>query len=391
MIAMRDAAAVVGVGETAYARRSPRSGSELVLEAVGAAIADAGLRPADIDGVVTERVVVPQLMPQDVLAATVGIGPYYSATATAFGAGIGGAVLLAAQAIATGQATAVLCYFGVDWGSNTAGAYGASDRGGSPKANVELPYGFYGQPMYFAQIATRYAHLYGVDLEPALSAIAIQQRRHAVLSGDAQQSRPLDLDAYRASPLVAEPLRVVDCCLLTDGAAAVVLTSAERAADRPHRPVYLKGASFQAAPVPVDWFFAQNPDFGHFPAARTTLDRALAIAGVRREELDFLELYDCFTISLLAQLEDLGFCARGEGVAFVGDGRRLAFDGSLAVNTHGGLLSHDYLLGMSHIVEAVRQLRGHGGARQVPDAAIGLVGLLATAEYCSLVFGRTAG
>ncbi len=386
---MKDAAAVVGIGETEYARRSDRSAADLIVEAVTKAVADAGLRASDVDGIVTERYVAPAMIAHDELAATIGMGHYYSASSSVFGAGIAGAVLAGAQAIATEQANVVVCYFGVDWGSR--GAYGATDRPGSPKANFELPYGFYGQPMYFAQVATHYRETYGVDLEPVLGAIAVQLRKHALLNGHAQMRKPLSYEDYLQAPFVAQPLRIPDCCLLTDGAAAVLLTTPERAADGPHAPVYLKGGRYEAAPIPLDRFFVQSEPYGRFAAATPALNAALGVAGLKREDIDFLELYDCFTMALLGQIEDLGFCGVGEGADFIGDGSRIGLHGELPVNTHGGLLSHSYVLGIAHIVEAVRQLRHEAGDGQVANAQVGMVGLLTAAEYCALVFGRELG
>jgi acetyl-CoA acetyltransferase len=386
---VKDAAAVVGIGETVYVRRSERPAGDLIVEAVTNAIADAGLRPSDVDGIVSERYLAPRMMAHDELAATIGMGPYFSASGSVFGAGIAGAVLVAADAIAAGYANTVVCYFGLDWGSK--GAYGATDRPMSPKANFELPYGFYGQPMYFAQVATHYRETYRVDLEFALGTIAVQQRQNALLNGNAQMRVPLTREAYLTSPFVAEPLRIADCCLLTDGAAALVLTAPERARDGRHVPVYVKGGCYEAAAIPVERFFTQGVPYGRFTSAASALDRGLRIAGLTRADIDFLELYDCFTIALLEQIEDLGFCGEGEGADFIGDGSRISLTGELPVNTHGGLLSHAYMLGSNHLIEGVRQLRRDAAAAQVPDAEVGMVGLLTAAEYCAVLLGRELG
>lgn len=386
----RDSACIVGIGETPYVRRSDTPVQRLILDACRAAIAEAGLQPSDIDGITSESTVPIRYIGHDELALSLGIGDHFSAASAAFGAGIAGSVLAAAEAIASGLATTILCYFGSDWGS-TNGAYGASDRDGSPKAVFEVPFGFYGQPMYFAQIVSRYQHDYDVDLSYVLGSIALQTRKNALLNGSAQMNRPMTRDDYANSPWVAEPLRIPDCCLLTDGAAAIIVTSRERAATLENKPVYIKGGALVEGAIPLDHFFSQNPNFGRWMTAKPAVDRALTQAGVALTDIDFLELYDCFTPTTLTQIESIGFCKFGEGPDFIGDGSRLAVDGDLPVNTHGGLLSHDYLLGMSHIVEATRQLRHVSGKSQVPDASLGLVGLLTGAQYCALVLGDQAG
>jgi acetyl-CoA acetyltransferase len=387
---LKDAACIVGVGETAYSRRSDRPVEQLILDACTAAIREAGLRPEDIDGITSEGNLTIRYLNHDEVALSLGIGNHFSATSASFGAGIAGSVLAAAEAIASGTATTVLCYFGTNWGT-TNGAYGASDREGSPKAAFEVPHGFYGQPMYFAHIATQYQHEFDVNLEYALGSIALQTRKHALLSGTAQMNREMSRDQYLKSEWVAEPLRIPDCCLLSDGAAAVIVTSADRAAEITNSPVYIKGGAFVGGPVPLDHFFSQNPDFGTWSSAQPAAQRALGQAGATLNDLDFVEVYDCFTMTTLMQLESLGYCKRGEGADFVGDGARIAINGEIPVNTHGGLLSHDYMLGMSHIVEATRQLRGQAGANQVKDASLGMVGLLTGAQYCALVFGNIPG
>lgn len=383
-------AAIVGIGETAFVRHAHQPVKSLVLEAIDAALEDAGLSASQVDAIVTEGAAMPALVPQDEVAACLGIRNYSTAAASFYGSGIAGAHLLAAQAIASGNARVVVSYFGVDWGSRSGAAYGAAGRGGidvgdDPKEVFERPYGYYGQPLYFAAIANRYMHVHGIELEPALAAIAIQQRRHARLNGRAQMTKPLDLSAYKESPVVADPLRVTDCCLLTDGAAATVMVATETAAALRPNAVVIAGASLRGIPIDLDRYFTQNPDFLGWPAAHSAISEALSMAGSTLEELDFAELYDCFTMTVLMQLESIGWCGPGEGPAYIGDGSSISISGRIPINTHGGLLSHSYLLGMSHITEAFRQLSGTAGASQIEGATTGLVGLLAGPHYGALV------
>lgn len=389
------AAAIAGIGETPYARWGEGPLPELVLQAIEAALTDAGVSPSEVDGFVTEGGFMPTAMPHDRVAASLGVPDYFGATASFYGSGIAGAHMLAAEAIATGVANVVVSYFGVDWGSKSGAAYAAATRsatepGDDPKEVFERPYGYYGQPVYFGAVANRYRERFGTDLEPALGTIAVQFREHARRNGRAQMTRPLDLESYRASPYVAEPLRIPDCCLLTDGAAATVMVATDRASDLPRRPIVLAGAAVSGIAMDMDRYFSQNPDFLGWPSARGTVRRALDMAGCGLPDLDFAELYDCFTITLLMQLEAIGWCEPGEGPDFVGGGERISIDGDAPLNTHGGLLSHSYLLGMSHITEAVRQLRGEAGEAQVRNARVGLVGLLAGPHYGALALVRGA-
>jgi acetyl-CoA acetyltransferase len=179
----------------------------------------------------------------------------------------------------------------------------------------------------------------------------------------------MTLEDYLESPMITDPYRLFDCCLETDGAAAVVVTSAERAKDLARTPVYLMGAA-SGRPYPADEITNRKDIFE--TGLSLAAPEAFRMAEVTPGDIDFAQIYDCFTFEVIQQLEETGFCARGEGGAFV-EGGRIEIGGELPVNTHGGLLSEAHVLGASHIVEAVRQLRGEAGERQIEEAEIGIV------------------
>jgi len=361
------------------------------MEAILRAIADSGLDPSVIDGVFTDAQVMPYLFPVDKLEGSISlpnleqIGCFSVA-----GTGTGYATLQAAEAVRTGRCRAVLVYFGVDWGSNSGGPYAFHDRYLS-KRHFERPYGFYGQPLYYANYARRYAHKYGHSLETlsaALGTVAVHQRSMALKNGNAQKTTPLTKDDYAQSRMIADPLRLFDCCLISDGAGAFIVTDASRAQDHSDHPlVQILGVGYGRQPLTEENFFTQNPDLPGMPAARSSARRAFEQAGLKPEDLDFAEIYDCFTISVLIQLEELGVCRPGEAASL------LAADGGdflekLPVNTHGGFLSQAYLLGINHITEAVRQLRGTAGSGQLPNPELCAVTMSPSRDHTTMILAK---
>jgi acetyl-CoA acetyltransferase len=377
--------AIAGVGATRPVRRSPKGIRALCVEAIAAALSDAGIAPGEVDGILSDGLVMPTTVPRDYIAAQFGMDRRFDAGMSFGGAGTAAAPLQAQLAISSGLAKTVVYYFGVDWGTRASGPYGFHDLYAAKMA-FEKPYGFTGQPSYFALWARRYMHEFGLT-EHDLATIAVTQRESARLHPMSQMTAPMSYDDYFAARVVSEPLRVPDCCLITDGACAFVMTSLERARDLPRPPVRVMGAAFGSEPVSGDDVFTQAGGFMCIPGARIAASRALVQAGIVIDDVDFAELYDCFTISCLLQIEDIGFCKRGEGPAFIRE-KGIGIGGKLPVNTHGGLLSHSYLLGVEHVVEAVRQLRGEAGAAQVREAEIGLVGGLSNPDYGVLVLGK---
>jgi acetyl-CoA acetyltransferase len=377
--------AIVGVAETPPLRRSDRNIRAMVTEAVLGALDDAGISPREVDGLVTDSLIMPPDVPSDWLAGQLGASNRFAGAASLGGAGIMCGPMLAEQAIASGRAKVVVGYFGVDWGSRAGGPYAFHDL--YPAKHVfEKPYGFNAQPIYFGLWARRYMHEYGLT-ERQLGSLVIAHRQHAILNGRSQLERPLTYEEYLASRMIADPLRAADCCLITDGAGAFVMTSQDRARDCRKRPVRVLGTGFASAPVTGDAAFTQDSPLTVIPGAAQAARQAFALARISPKEVDFAEIYDCFSISCLLQIEDMGLCPKGEAGAFIEDGN-IAPGGALPVNTHGGFLAHSYRLGIEHVIEAVRQLRHEAGAAQVPDAEIGLVSGLSMPDFGVLLLGR---
>ena len=377
--------AIVGIGETPPARKTSQDVRSLVLQATLASIADAGLKAGAIDGLITDSGIMPTTVPPQWLAAQLGIELRYSASLSYGGAASVAAPLLAADAIRSGRARAVLYYFGVDWGSRPGGPYAFHDIYPA-KSIFEKPYGFNAQPIYFGMWARRYMHEYGLTTDD-LADIAIAQRKNAILNGHAQQQKSLDRQSYYNSRLIADPLRVPDCCLVSDGAAAYIMTSVEAARDCRHIPVSVLGAGFASSSMTGDDVFTQPNPLLTTPAAGIAAAAALQAADISLAQINFAQIYDCSTISYLLQIEDVGFCRKGEGPDFLRE-RDTTISGDLPINTHGGLLSYSYRLGVEHVIETVRQLRHSSGPSQVPHAAIGLVGGFSPPDYGVSILGR---
>lgn len=377
MQSLKDQACITGAGETAYTRGTDKKEFTLMLEASLNAIRDAGLSPHDIDGIIPPPT---PFATSEHFAANLGIEDMrYAATVHMGGASSVTALQSAALAVTYGVAKHVLVPFGwkgysgsrvrslgSDNGSSMSGALGALMN---TVNEYYLPFGASVPVQWYAWMATRHKALYNVPDE-ATGAIAIASRKHAQLNDKAYMcGRPLTMDDYLNSRWVAKPFRLFDCCLETDGACAVVISAAERAKDCQHSPVYISGIA-EGHPYPADDIPARPDPFKIGLSFATP--QALQMADIDRKDLDFLEVYDCFTYVVLLQLEALGLCERGEGADFVKDGR-LELGGELPMNTHGGLHSEAHVAGLNHVVEATRQLRRDCGERQVQDAQLGLV------------------
>jgi len=354
----------------------------LLVDAARAALVDAGLAPPDVDGIVAPGTTYQELHE---LARELGVRrQFFNAASYSGGAAVVSAPLLAAMAVEAGVASTVLCVRGLAWGSERRGNVGQLHAEMPMKAAFEIPFGWYPQIVHFAGMARRHMSLYGTT-EAQLGAVAVAFRAHAARHDNALlRDRPLTLAQYLAEPYLAEPFRQSDCCLVNDGAGAFVMTPRERAHDLRQPPVVVLGVG---AGVSEDGEYSSLRADYLATAAVHSAPRAFAMAGLAPTDVDFVTLYDNFTAMVIQQLEDMGFCRRGEGGPFVESGA-IGLGGALPVNPSGGQLAQAFMLSMNNVCETVRQLRGHAGPRQVSDADVGLVAGYSGSEHATLLLGR---
>lgn len=375
---------IVGVGATPPAWAAKGSVSRLVIDAALAACADAGIAPESIDGVLSEAYSTPKIMPD--LHAALNLRPeIFTANVGLVGSGAVATIALAQAAAAAGIGSTFLCVYGLNL-SQSAGP-GSHHSADPYKANMEMPFGFYPQPVYMAAMANRYLAQYGID-ESLLSAVSVSTREWAVLNPSALRRERLTVDDYFASPVIADPLRKLDCCMISDGACAFVVTTNDVAADLRQTPVDILAVSRAVEAIPSQEYLGVRSDHLHLPS-RISGPSALKKAALVTSDIDLAYLYDCFSIIPILQLEDIGFCRAGEGLEFFASGAT-APGGSLPVNTHGGLLSHSYVPGLNMVVEAVTQLRGTAEqSRQQHGAEVALIGAWADTEHTTLILGKS--
>ncbi len=359
----RARAAIAGVGESDVGRRTGRSALALHLEAATRALADAGLDAAGIDGVISRPIRGgAQTNYAGVLASRLGIEPAYVCDVAVGGASSAAMILTAAAAVEAGYCTTVLCVNG----DAQTGRASPGGVGGGWADPFERPFGVLGAPVQYALAARRHMHEYGTTSEQ-LGAVAVACRAHAALAPNAVSRTPITLADHQASRIVADPLHLLDCCPVTDGAGAVVVTTAERARAGPQPPVYLLGGAQHATHAEIQYAPSMTT-----VAMRGASQAAYTMAGLGPADIDVAELYDAFTSVVIVTLEDYGFCPKGDGGAFAAGGA-IALGGALPVNTAGGLLSQVHAGGFFLITEAAAQLRGAGGARQVAGAQTAIV------------------
>ncbi|GAA5080877.1 acetyl-CoA acetyltransferase [Thermocatellispora tengchongensis] len=354
-------AAIAGLGMTELGKVYGRTPAEFALEAVSRAAADAGLAPADIDGLLvnpgigndTDLRLQATLRLRDLRLLT---------TVQGFGSSAGQMVQIAAMAIEAGMADVVACVYAdapLKQGAGSGAAYSGAGRAMRGLGSLPAAAGLKTAPARYAMAARRHMETYGTTSEQ-LGAIAVAARQWAALNPLAQMREPITLEDHQSSRRIADPLRLLDCCLVSNGAIAVIVTSADRAAALAQPPVHVWGWGQAHPGYPAH----RGSDFGLVTGAARSGADALKMAGVGVAEIDIRQIYDCFTFTTLITLEDYGFCAKGEGGEFAASGA-LAPGGSHPTNTGGGQLSSYYMWGMTPLSEAVIQARGQGGARQV--------------------------
>ncbi|MGO9264758.1 MAG: thiolase C-terminal domain-containing protein [Candidatus Binataceae bacterium] len=385
MESLKNKVAIVGVGDTEVGVVRGYSATQLYVRAARLALEDAGLTKNDVDGLITcVSWAEPYLYHAEMIAEYMQIFPRYCITAPSGGGTTLAVMHHAASAILTGMCNTVLITMADSQVSGLSRAKAIEAMAGAGHPQFERPYGA-PIPGFYALVARAHQHAYGTTDEQR-AAVAVACRKHASMNPAAQMRDPITVEDVLKSRLIADPLHLLDCSLVSDGGGALIMTSAERARDFKNKPVYLLGVGEGHSHEHI----SQAHSFVA-SAAKDAGERAYAMAGLAPKDIDVAEVYDCFTPVVIIELEDLGFCKKGEGGSFV-EGGRIQLGGELPINTHGGLLSHchpGHPGSIFSVTEAVRQLRGECGPRQVQEAKIALVhaqgGILST--HCTGIFG----
>jgi acetyl-CoA acetyltransferase len=355
--------AIVGAAESDEIGLTPnKSALQHHAEAAYNALADAGLSIKDVDGLFTAG------FSTLATAEYMGINPKFTDSTSVGGSSFDIHIAHALAAINAGYCEVALVTHGQTGRSSRGGGGGADAN--LPGPSFESPYGLIGAPINYAVACSRYMHVYGEErTRQAMAEIAVATRKWAQMNPRAMMRDPMSFDDYHNSRWIAWPFHLLDCCLVTDAGGAFVITSAARARDLPKKPVWVLGA----AEYHDHSLISQMPDLTVHPA-KVAGDRAFEMAGLKRGDIDLAMIYDSFTYTVLMSLESLGFCGPGEGPDLVAD-QSTAPGGSFPVNTSGGGLSytHPGMYGMFLVIEAVRQLRGECGERQLADCKTALV------------------
>lgn len=366
--------AIVGIGETKHVRGTDRTAVSFGLEASMNAINDAGLKPEDIDGIVLP------IGFHRVEDYATGLNPAdlkYHASIEIGGASTVASIQYAASAIQSGVADNILVVSGSRVFSDLRAHTGTVDLdglamkfpAGTLRRDFEFPYGLNLMPQWYTLIFNRWIREFNIHPD-SFRHVALAANKHAQLNENAMTyGKILTEEKYLNSHLIHPPLRRYDYCLESDGGSAFVVTSAERAKDLKHKPVYIMAAT-EGHPDAPDDICAREDLF--VTGLSKCAKRAYEIAGVGPSDFDFAQIYDCFTATVMLQMELMGLCEMGGSPDFVKDGN-IELGGKLPVNTHGGLLGENYSVGMNHINEAVRQLRSEAGARQIEGCSLGVV------------------
>jgi acetyl-CoA acetyltransferase len=376
-------AAIVGVGNTRYGedyrnRERPRTARDLAAEAFARAIEDSGLAPADIDGLAVARA-PGGVQPDAAFLASLGLAPAWIQPPE-----VEDPLTVAIEAMAAGKCSTVALLYASDQRSASV-KYGGAATASKYYLSYYYyhPWGFSSQGAHWALMTQRHRLLYG-STEEQLGAVAVAQRRHARLNPDAVMQKPLSLDDYLASRYVCRPLHLPDYCMVNDGGVVLILRRAERARGGRQQPVLIAGSASVHVTADAAQLRPQVLDL-QYGAIRAAADACFAQARLTRRDVKHLQVYDAFSINVPIALEGVGFCKRGEGLQFV-QGGRIEVGGELPCNTSGGMLSESYMHGWNHAVEAVRQLRGQGGKRQVAGADVSLYTIFTSEMSKSLLY-----
>jgi acetyl-CoA acetyltransferase len=386
MDSLRGKVAIVGAAETEVGKVPHLGATALCVDAARRVMEDAGISKDQVDGLVTcNSMAEPYMYHAEVIAEYLQIFPRYCVTANAGGGTTFSSLQHAATAIASGLCETVMITMADSLRTGLSREQAMKIQSSTGHPEFEIPYGPT-VPAFYALIARAHMDAYGTTPEQ-LAAVAVSGRKYAALNPDAQMRELICVEDVLNSRLIADPLHLLDCSLVSDGGAAVILTCAERASDFPHHPVYILGAG-------------EGHSHEHISQARSltvsaAVDsgrRAYRMAGLGPDDIDVAQIYDCFTPVVLIELEDLGFCQKGEAGAFVEAGET-GLEGSLPMNTNGGLLSHCHPGNpgaMFALTEAITQLRHRAGARQVRNAGTALVhgqgGIMSS--HATLILGR---
>ena len=368
METLKNVASIIGVGQTEFSKDSRRSVQRLALEAALEAVNDAGLSVTELDGIVP----FPAGPTAEDMISGLGLPDCrFTAVSHMGGAACVSSIRLAALAVASGAADAVLVFVARNGcsGARVDDRVAAALPGRQFRSNLEYPHGLNTPAQLYSLLCRRHMIRYGTTREQ-LGHVALALREHANLNPHAQMhARQLTMDDYLAGPMIADPYRLFDCCLETDGASAIIVANPRLAAGAAYREVRIAGVAEGHSSSPDD--IANRPDFLEIGLTKAA-PRAFAMAEVSPGDVGAAFIYDCFTFEVVHQLEEAGFCARGEGGSFVESGA-IRLGGALPVNTNGGLLSEGHTGGMNNVIEAIRQLRGTCGDRQVPGLEVAAV------------------
>jgi acetyl-CoA acetyltransferase len=381
-------AAIVGIGATEFSKESGRSELQLSAEATRAALADAGLGPGDVDGLVTFTM---DTSSEIALARELGIPELRFFSRVNYGGGAAcGTVMHAAMAVATGVADVVVCYRGFN--ERSGNRFGQVSLAAASQVNTNgldnawtYPMGLGTPAATVAMFARRYMHESGATSED-FGRVAVADRKHAATNPHAWfHGKPITLEDHQASRMIADPLHLLDCCQESDGAVALVVTSVERARDLPQPPAVVRAAAQGSGPdqFVMTSYYRDRMGLQEMGLVGRELWRQ---SGLGPDDIDTAVLYDHFTPFVLMQLEELGFCSRGEAKDFIADGA-IELGGRLPLNTHGGQLGEAYIHGMNGIAEGVRQMRGTS-VNQVEGAEHVLVTAGTGVPTSGLVLGR---